>query len=274
MSHEMPSTSTATNQAPRSFFFIKALRAVRDHVADDGAVGRIFNSSIYTTLQDVASIWLVVEWPLWGVEHYFGHLFISDPTARMMRMLFHSPDDISPLGKALASELVRQFTSMVLIWKLIECVLRWLFAWLEDYVSEPYEIAQREYEEALQQEGEEAPHQGGSPRRPLGSIVNSRPFWYLGKLVVAWMLFTTVSTIGHDLFDAVEEATNAAPELTPAQLAYFNPYRNIRPEQERTARECTNFSFPRISDFKLLRHSFSGILCACTEEPHSNDVTR
>ena len=244
MSEKSDSGPPPGEPAPRHSLVWKVLRAVRYSLDDNGPIGRVLASRIYWTLRDLRMIWLVVQPLLWVVEHYFGKYFIRDPTARIMMQLFPRSGEYGPLGQALQSEFMSRLWDGLIAWWFVEFALLGLSSALDKYVAEPYEIAQREYDEARRQLGDTSDDDEDQGRSFLAPIVGSRLFRYLYMAMVGWLAIQMVSDVGFGIHDAIQGELDAMPEATPAELARLNPHRDIPPANEPALRERKAL-FPR-----------------------------
>ena len=223
--------------APRRSLVWKALRGVRYSLDDNGPIGRVLASRVYWTLRDLRLIWLIVQPLLWVVENHFGKYFVRDPTARLMMQLFPRPGEYGPLGQALQSEFMNRLWDGFLVWWFVEFAVLGLSSALDKYVAEPYEIAQREYDEVRRQLGDTSDDDQNQSRSLLAPIVGSRLFRYLYLAMAGWHALRMVSDVGFGIHNAVQTELDAMPQMTPAQLARFNPHRDIPPANEPALRE-------------------------------------
>ena len=230
----------------KSIFIVRWLRGIRRSLEDDGFIGRVISSAFYTTLTNLRFIFFMLNPILWGLEKYLGKYTMS-PLDRMRKELFKKKGIYGPLGQALNSVAAKRLERALILWWGIEVLLMFVYAVLEFFTLEEYEVAQREYEEAKKQLGgdmgeveEEDDEKKSLPTR----IAENRAFRYLSRAVMFYNVVWMAGTIGSAAYDGAMSASQNA-NAPPVDLSRVNPYQRKLPlAQEGVLREGESTKFP------------------------------
>lgn len=219
--------------------------AIRKSFHDDGLIGGVIGSPTYLTVRDARLIWVILVLLLWVVEDLFGLYLVTDPLDRLLRKQFDEPSRYGPLGEALQSNSFRQLDRVLTIWWLFDVVLWVCFKILDKYATEPHESAEREYKESLKQLGDPGEDEYRNSSR-LAPIVDTKAFRYLTRAVLGWAAISMTINAGRGVYDEVQMASNAMPEVTEADLARINPYRDLLLSQDKVLRDRKFTRFMKI----------------------------
>lgn len=247
----------------------RIFRALRKSLEDDGLIGRVMTGTIYRTISSIRQILHVLVPLLWRVESLFGKYTMSRMD-RIMLETFHQPDIYGPLGQALESRTWEVLNGVLLAWLVFDAALTLLYYILEWFTLEEYEKAQREYDKMREQLGD-VQVDNNANNNFLTSLVGSRPFRYITWGVFIVYAVGTLNYIGAVVSEeiaSIQEYSNL--DVTTANLAKVNPYRDLLPEQDSVLRECM---FGR---YILLCHTNnfdSGLYEPCTATIDSNHTT-
>lgn len=247
---------------------VRILRAVRRSLEDDGLIGQVINSTIYRTITSIRRILFVLVPLLWGVESHFGKYTMS-PMDRLMMEIFPEPGTYGPLGKALESQAMQVLNNALLAWILFDFALALLYSLLEWFTLEEHEKARREYDKMREQLGDVTVD--NTNNNFLTSMVETRPFQYVQWTIIIFYIIQTINDVGMVVSEgiaAVQESSNY--DVTMADLAKMNPYRDLLPEQDDLLRECM------FGCYMLLCHAnnmYSGLHAPCAAPIDSNHAT-
>jgi hypothetical protein len=247
---------------------IRILRAVRRSLENDGLIGRVINSTTYRIIISIRRMLFVLVLLLWVVESCFGKYTMS-PLDSLMMEISPEPGKYGPLGQALESPAMQVLNRAILAWMVFEFALALLYYVLEWFTLEEHEKTQREYDKMRERLGDVTVDDTNN--NFLTSLVESRPFQY-----IQWgiFIFHTVRTMNNlhavVMEDIVASQESSNFEVTMADLARMNPYRDLLPEQDGVLRECM------FGSYMLLCHANnvdSGLYEPCTTPIDSNHAT-
>ncbi|CAH0046801.1 unnamed protein product [Clonostachys solani] len=211
-------------------------RAVRKSLEDDGLIGRVTESTAYRTITSLRQILFILQPLLWGVEKLFGK-YAMDPMDRVFFEMNLEPGKLGPLGEALQSEAVLALNKFMLAWILFDAALGMLYSVLESFTLEEHEKAQRQYDKERKELGD-VDEDDNAGTNMIISLTESRVFRY-----VFWgVIISSFLSMLNDAGTAVSEElaymrATPSPEITKANLAKINPWRDFLPEQDPVLRE-------------------------------------
>ncbi|CAG9955507.1 unnamed protein product [Clonostachys rosea f. rosea IK726] len=211
-------------------------RAVRKSLEDDGLIGRVFESTTYRTITSIRQMLFILQPLLWGVEKFFGK-YAMDPMDRVMFEMNLEPDMYGPLGEALQSPAVQTLNKFMLAWFVFDMALDMLYSLLESFTLEEHEKAQRQYDKERKELGD-VDDEDKAGTNMIISFTEGRIFRYVFWGVVISSLLSMLNAAGTAVSEELAYMRDTpSPEVTKANLAKINPWRDFLPEQDPVLRE-------------------------------------